>query len=294
LLALRDVTVRQRSHDGTVEVLSLKGVSLQAHRGEAVALVGDNGAGKSTLLQLAAGVLEASAGEVWIAGRNVTKERRPWERSLRAQVGIAFQYPERGFFAATVREEVGFTPAVLGGSPTEVEEAVTWALSLVGLDAGYLARSPFRLSGGEKRRVALAGAVAHRPSLLLLDEPEAGMDQDGKRRIKGLIERMRAGGAAVVVATHDVAWALGWADRVILLDAGRVKAAWDVRTGLGEEAAELLKLYLWDLGLLHRLFREAVRRGADLRHPYKDAASFVEALCGALRAGKARGGESAP
>lgn len=278
-----------KGDDGAQEVDGLKGVSLHVARGEVVALVGENGAGKSTLLALAAGVARASSGEVWVAGREVTRTKGPWDRALRAQVGIAFQYPERGFFAATVLEEVGFTLTMLGHSPGAVEDAARWALSQVGLDAGFLSRSPFGLSGGEKRRVALASAIAHRPGLLLLDEPEAGMDLEGRRRIATLIVAARSQGAAVIVATHDVGWALEWADRVALLEEGRLRSELDVRRGAGDEAVEALGPFLWDGGLLRRLWREARARGVDAPDPYKDPAGFREALRRALVNGAAHG-----
>lgn len=261
-----------------MQVDALRGVSLRVRPGEAVAVIGPSGSGKSTLLAVAAGVVRAAAGVVTVAGRDVTRGKRAWDRWLRATVGVAFQFPERGFFAATVREEVGFTPSRLGWSDREVGDAVERALTLVGLGRSFADRSPFRLSGGEKRRVALAAAIAHRPKLVLLDEPEVGLDQEGRERVGGLIGSLKEEGAAVVVATHDVDAALRWADRCLLLDGGRLVALVETAEGLSAEGLDLLAPYLWDRGVLARLREEGVKRGVELPDPYKATDAFLAVL----------------
>ena len=152
------------------------------------------------------------------------------------------------------------------------------ALSRVGLDESFADRSPFRLSGGEKRRVALAAAIADRPKLVLLDEPEVGLDLEGSRQVENLIRALKEEGAAVVVATHDVGAALRWADRCLLLQRGRLTAVVETASGFSREGLGRLSPYLWDGGTLNRLQREGEERGVELSDPYKAPDAFLAAL----------------
>lgn len=273
-------------HESGIGKEALVSVSLRIRAGEAVALIGPSGSGKTTLLSVAAGVVRPSTGVVTVAGRDVTRGKRSWDRWLRATVGVAFQFPERGFFAATVREEVALTPSQLGWSEGAIHEAVGRSLALVGLDRSFENRSPFRLSGGEKRRVALAAAVAHRPRLVLLDEPEVGMDLDGRQRVEELIHSLTSEGVAVVVATHDVGAAIRWADRCVLLNKGRVSEVVETASGLSDEGLQSLMPYLWDQGVLARVHREASKRGLEAPDPYRETDAFLAALTRSL--GKAQ------
>lgn len=279
---MADVQVKLLDHESGIMVEALRGVSCEVPAGQAVALIGPSGSGKSTLLSVSAGLVQASAGSVMVAGRELASGKRGrmgvQEHWMRALVGVAFQFPERGFFAATVRDEVGFTPARLGWDAGSVRKAVESALSRVGLDESFADRSPFRLSGGEKRRVALAAAIAHRPKLVLLDEPEVGLDLEGSRQVENLIRALKEEGAAVVVATHDVGAALRWADRCLLLQRGRLTAVVETASGLSREGLGRLSPYLWDGGTLNRLQREGEERGVELSDPYKAPDAFLAAL----------------
>lgn len=259
-------------------VNALENVSLKVAKKEAVVVVGPSGSGKTTLLSVAAGLVRVSAGRVKIAGREVSMGGRAWDRWLRSKVGVAFQFPERSFFATTVREEIGLTATMIGWEPGRIQEAVERALESVGLHHGFLDRSPFRLSGGEKRRVALAAAVAHEPDLLLLDEPDVGMDLKGQRRVADLIRRLKDEGKALVVATHDVDAALGWADRCVVLEAGRVVDIVDLADGRAGAGVERLAPYLWDQGLLLRIHRAARSSGRALPDPYRQREAFLAAF----------------
>lgn len=200
--------------DGTE---ALCGVDLRIVHGEAVAIVGANGAGKSTLLMLLNGLLLPTAGEVRVGDL-------PVEAGTRAQihraVGYVFQDADDQLFMPTVHEDVAFGPLNMGLSPAEVQARVDAALEKVG--AAHLAqRAPYRLSGGEKRVVAIAGVLAMSPSILVLDEPSAGLDPAARRRLIGLL---RSFDHTRVIATHDLDLVLDVCDRVLVMHGGRIEA----------------------------------------------------------------------
>lgn len=200
--------------DGTQ---ALRGVDGAIAQGEAVAVVGANGAGKSTLLRHLNGLLRPSAGEVRIGGTPVTRSTRG---TILREVGFVFQDPDDQLFMPTVAEDVAFGPVNLGCPPQEVQRRVAEALERVG--AGHLApRAPYRLSGGEKRLVAMAGVLAMQPSVLVLDEPSAGLDPAARRR---LIELLKGFGHTRVLATHDLDLALEVCARVWVMHEGRLLA----------------------------------------------------------------------
>lgn len=200
--------------DGTP---ALADVSLDLGDGEAVGLVGANGAGKSTLLLALNGLVETSAGEVRIGELAVTPATRA---QVHRTVGFVFQDADDQLFMPTVREDVAFGPLHLGLAPAEVDARVTEALETVGA-AHLAARAPHRLSGGEKRAVAIAGVIAMKPRVLLLDEPSAGLDPAARRRLIGLL---RSFGHTRLVATHDLDLVLEVCTRVLVMHEGRVVA----------------------------------------------------------------------
>lgn len=202
--------------DTTFSQSALADVSLSVEVGELVLVVGSTGSGKSTLLRLLAGLLSAALGTVSLDGQPLTAS------VARGTVGLVFQDAESQLFAETVRDDVAFGPRNLGSSGDRLTTSVDAALWSVGLDPGeYGGRSPFGLSGGEARRVALAGVLAMEPSYLLLDEPTAGLDARGRAHARDVVRRAR-GRAGVVVVSHTVEEFLGDADRVVVLAAGKV------------------------------------------------------------------------
>jgi cobalt/nickel transport system ATP-binding protein len=197
---------------------ALAGVRFDLAAGERVALVGPNGAGKTTLFLRLCGVLPGRLGEASVTGLDPADPGH--RKKLPSVVGVVFQNPDDQLFSATVLEDVAFGPLNLGATPTEAESLASDALRQVGLPtAGE--RSPHRLSGGEKRRAALAGVLAMRPEVLLLDEPSMFLDPRGRRE---LIELLNALPGTMVIATHDLSMVLDICSRVIVLDAGRVVA----------------------------------------------------------------------
>ena len=224
VIACEDVTYIYRR--GTpMEAPALRGVSLAIGPGELVALIGPTGSGKSTLIQRFNGLLRPTAGTVRVAGHDLLAPRAD-RRRARQQVGLVFQFPEYQLFEETVRRDIAYGPGHLGLGEATVAERVDEALHLVGLDpARFGERSPFTLSGGEMRRVALAGVLAMRPEVLVLDEPTVGLDPRGKEEIIARLETLHRQGLTIVIITHSMDEVARLADRVIVLAEGRVVMA---------------------------------------------------------------------
>ena len=212
------------------EQRALDGVSLEIREGEAVGLVGATGSGKSTLAQHLNGLLRPSRGRVRVAGVEVPA-RGGDLASLRAEVGLLFQFPEQQLFEESVALDVAFGPRNLGLKGSAVDERVEEALDLVGLPRSRFGeRSPFALSGGERRRAALAGVLAMRPRVLVLDEPTAGLDPRGARELLDLLLRLRKErGITLVVISHRLEELARLVDRLVVLARGRVVGDGPVR-----------------------------------------------------------------
>ncbi|MGP3732827.1 energy-coupling factor ABC transporter ATP-binding protein [Streptomyces sp. GDS52] len=193
----------------------LTGLDFEVREGRALALLGRNGSGKTTLMRLLSGGLRPGTGELAVAGRPVRYDRKGLTR-LRTTVQLVVQDPDDQLFAASVGQDVSFGPLNLGLSDAEVRARVAEALAA--LDITALADRPTHLlSYGQRKRTAIAGAVAMRPRVLILDEPTAGLDPDGQERLLATLDGLRANGTTVVMATHDVDLALRWADDAALL-----------------------------------------------------------------------------
>jgi len=207
-----------------MEVVALQDVDLEVKDGEFLALIGPTGSGKSTLVQHFNGLLRPTRGRVAVDGVDLS-DRRVNLRQVRQRVGLVFQYPEQQLFEETVRADVAFGPRNLGFPPDEVERRVRQALEMVGLDLGILDRSPFELSGGEMRRVAIAGVLAMGPRVLVLDEPTAGLDPGGREEILARLRSLhRDYGLTVVLVSHQMEEVARLATRVVVLHRGRVLA----------------------------------------------------------------------
>ena len=199
------------------EVEALQGVSLAVELDEVLGIVGGTGSGKSTLAQHLNLLLEPTSGRVLVDGRTLKGGE------LRRRVGLVFQFPEAALFAPTVEEDVAFAPRRLGLDEDVVRQRVRETLELLG--ARHLAgRSPFALSGGEKRRVAIAGVLAMAPEVLVLDEPTAGLDPATREDLLGVVRALREGGTSVVLVSHDLDEVAEVADRVCVLEEGKVRA----------------------------------------------------------------------
>lgn len=200
----------------------LSNVTFSVQKGEFVGLIGPTGSGKSTLVQLFNGLLAPSAGRVLLKGREIGRDIQL--REACRLIGLVFQFPESQLFEETVFADVAFAPRSLGLSETEVEQRVHWALAAVGLEFSSIRdRSPFSLSGGEMRRVAIAGILAMKPEFLVLDEPTAGLDGSGRGEILGYLKELHEKGElTVLMVSHDLDELAPLVDRVLLLAQGRI------------------------------------------------------------------------
>jgi len=222
------IHVRELSFAYPAAPLALNGVTFRIEPGESVGLIGPNGAGKTTLFLCLSGVLPVAAGTVAVAGLDpALPEHR---RALPSKVGIVFQNSEDQLFNTTVLEDVAFGPLNLNLERDEVRRRVEEALKRVEL-SGYEARTPFHLSAGEQRRVALAGVLAMQPEVLLLDEPSMFLDPRGRR---GLIDLINSLTSTKVIAGHDLELILETCQRVLLLDRGELQADGPVRSVLAD------------------------------------------------------------
>ena len=200
--------------------LSLTGVSFSLAQGSKVALVGPNGAGKTTLLLMCNGILRPDEGEVRVLGKPLAYDRSSL-REIRKKVGFVFQNSENQIFAPTVYQDVAFGPVNLGLPQDQVQRVVRHAIFSVGL-SGYEKRPPHHLSGGEKKRVAIAGVLSMDPEVLVFDEPTSSLDPATAAEIMDLLDELNAQGRTIIISTHDVQLAYSWADEVVLLSAGSV------------------------------------------------------------------------
>ena len=202
---------------------ALKDISLSINKGEFVAIVGHTGSGKTTFVQHLNALVRHQSGDLFVAGLNLADKKLDLKK-LRGSVGMVFQYPEYQLFADTVLEDVAFGPRNFGVAREDAYQLAKNALETVGLDFEQIkSKSPFDLSGGEKRRVALAGVLAMKPQILVLDEPTAGLDPQGKREILSLVKSInKQKGITVVMVSHDMNEVYENADRVIVFRDGGV------------------------------------------------------------------------
>ena len=191
-------------------------------QGEFVGIIGHTGSGKSTLIQHLNGLMKPTAGEILFDGENIWKDAA-FTRQLRFQVGLVFQYPEYQLFEETVYRDIAFGPKNMGLKEDEIRERVLEAAGFVGIPEHLLEASPFELSGGQKRRVAIAGVIAMRPKILILDEPTAGLDPAGRESIlEKLRNYRRQCGAAIVMVSHSMEEIAASVDRIIVMNHGEV------------------------------------------------------------------------
>lgn len=206
-----------------LEVLALKEISFRVEDGEFVGIMGHTGCGKSTLIQLMAGLLAPGEGEILIDGKDINEPGYDREE-LRRTLGIVFQYPESQLFETTVEKDVAFALKHLNLSKAAKAERVRRALEAVGFGTEGTGKSPLSLSGGEKRRVAIAGVLAAEPRILIFDEPLAGLDPYGRQEFLELAAGLHRQGTTILMVSHDADALCGYADRILVLDRGRLSA----------------------------------------------------------------------
>lgn len=205
------------------EHTALQALSFHVPAGTFLGVVGHTGSGKSTMIQLLNGLLRPTSGEVQIGDFHLSKTEKPEDfRALRSQVGVVFQYPEHQLFAETVAKDIAFGPENFGVDKAEIERRVERATAAVGLSPELLERSPFELSGGQMRRVAIAGVLATKPKLLVLDEPTAGLDPRGQQEMMDMFYQLhQEEGLTTVFVTHNMDDAVKYADHLLILNDGQ-------------------------------------------------------------------------
>lgn len=244
------------------EIQALKDISLTVSDGEFVGVIGHTGCGKSTLIQLAAGLLKPASGTVMVNGEDINASGYD-RKLLRRTLGVVFQYPEYQLFEETVGRDVAFGPMKAGMTEAEAEKNVDTALELVGFEPAKIKPlSPFDLSGGQKRKVAIAGVLAMDPQILILDEPIAGLDPLGREQFMELVKKLNDAGVTIIMISHNMDGLADYASRIIAMDHGEVYADGTPKevfadldklkkVGLGasesREAAAMLKARGWDI-----------------------------------------------
>ena len=213
------------SEGSALRTVALDDISFRIENGEFVGIIGHTGSGKSTLVQHLNGLLKPTSGQVLIDGEDLNGEHVN-RRALRQRIGLVFQYPEYQLFEETVAKDIAFGPKNQGLSAAEIDERVRYAMECVHLDyQKYAERSPFELSGGQMRRVAIAGVLAMKPSVLILDEPTAGLDPRGRDRILGMLEELHAReNVTILMVSHSMDDMARLASRLIVMSDGKVVA----------------------------------------------------------------------
>ena len=211
-----------RYPDGTH---ALKNVSMEILKGQKVAIMGPNGAGKSTLFSHFNGLTEPKSGYLEIDGKKMEYDKKTL-LEIRQKVGIVFQDPNDQLFAPTVKEDVAFGPMNLGLSYEEVEKRVDEALTLVGMEK-FKDKTPHHLSGGQQKRVAIAGIIAMKPEIMILDEPTAGLDPQGVDKVLDILNNLNKEGMTIVISSHDIEMVNGFAEKIFVLNEGKILASGD-------------------------------------------------------------------
>lgn len=246
-----------------LEKIALTNVSLNIESGSVVGIIGHTGSGKSTLVRLFNGLQKPSSGTVTVLGEDVWKNPKQ-QRWLRSKVGLVFQYPEYQLFEETVYADIAFGPKNFGVTGDKLDITVRKAAKFCGLDDTILTRSPFEISGGQKRRAAIAGVIAMEPKVLVLDEPAAGLDPRGRAEIlDGLMEYKEQTGSTMIIVSHSMEDIAKYADYIFVLKDGQIDMQGTV-VEIFENAVKLFAAGL-DVPQITKLFIELKKRGLTTR-----------------------------
>lgn len=255
------------------EVKALTDISFDVEEGEFIALIGANGSGKSTLARLLNGLRQPTSGQVTVDGIPTTDTKRIFD--VRKTVGVVFQNPDNQMVATVIEDDIAFGPENLGVPPKEINERVDWALACVGMQA-HRKGTPFRLSGGQKQRIAIAGVLAIKPRVIILDESTAMLDPRGKKEVMDVIEDIRKKeNMTVIMITHFPEEAAR-ADRVIVLNKGRIVVDDNTKNALCD--VERLQSYGLQAPLPVRIASELKKRGVDIDGQILTTSELKEAL----------------
>ena len=257
---------------------ALDDISFSVERGEFIGIIGHTGSGKSTLMQQLNGLLKPTSGTVLLDGQDIWSDKK-LTRQARFRVGLVFQYPEYQLFEETVYKDIAFGPKNMGLSPEEVDRRVREAAGFVGLTEQQLEVSPFDLSGGQKRRVAIAGVIAMEPEVLILDEPTAGLDPVGRSEILGNIQSYRkAKNATIMMVSHSMEDVARLTDRLLVMNGS--KLAMDAPPAQVFTHAEELTQMRLNIPQVTQVFLELKKLGLDVKNVYtiEQAAAEIKRL----------------
>lgn len=245
------------------EYTAIHNINIDIEKGELVGLIGHTGSGKSTLIQHFNALLKPTGGKVYIDDCDIWKDKQS-TRGARFSVGLCFQYPEYQLFEETVEKDIAFGPKNMGLSEDEIKQRVREAIKFVGLNDSYLEKSPFDLSGGEKRRVAIAGVMAMKPKILVLDEPCAGLDPKGRDTVLSLISDYRKStGSTVMIVSHSMEDVAKIATKVLVMNGGE-KAMFGSVDEVYSRADELVDMGL-NIPEITSVFLKLKEKGYDVR-----------------------------
>ncbi len=262
IIKLENVTVRYG--EGTPFALTaLDNVNIEIPRGSTCGIIGHTGSGKSTLAQLLNGLLKPTSGRVLFEGQDINRSKQS-ANDIRFEVGLVFQYPEYQLFAETVKDDIAFGPSNMSLSDEEIESRVQKSAEFCGIDSELLKASPFEISGGQKRRAAIAGVIAMSPRVLVLDEPAAGLDPKGRDEILGgLVKYKENTDTTMIVISHSMEDIANWCDNIIVMKNGGVFMHGTVEE-IFENAEKLFDAGL-DVPQITKLFIELKKRGVVSR-----------------------------
>lgn len=269
------------SKDTPFSYHALKGVNLDIKQGSMTALIGHTGSGKSTLIQHINALLLPTAGEIQIDDIIITATNKPKVlKPLRRKAGLVFQFPEYQLFEETIVKDIIFGPKNFGVEEKEAVEIAKETLKLVGLDESYLEKSPFDLSGGQKRRVAIAGILAMNPDILILDEPTAGLDPQGAKEMLNLFRKINQSGKTVILVSHDMDQVLEYCDDVIVMNQGKVEKHVTTQE-LFQETKYLTSLSI-DLPMITSFILELNKNGFTIDPSLKDINTLIQEIGGQI------------
>ena len=258
------IEVKNLKYSYNSQYQALKGVSLKVNKGEMVSLLGKNGAGKSTLFLHLNGIYEPDEGQVFIDGEELKYDKKSLLK-FRQKVGIVFQNPDDQIFAPTVEEDVAFGPLNLGLPMEEVQDRVEDALARVGM-SGFEKAAPHHLSGGQKKRVSIAGILAMKPEVMVLDEPTAGLDPQGVTNLSKLLKQLNDEGITIIISTHEVDLVPNYADKIFVLVDGLLIAEGTPKEIFSQP--EILEKANLKVPIVTDLFQQLEAEGFDMNGDY--------------------------
>ena len=260
---------------------ALKGVNLKITDQSFTAIIGQTGSGKSTLIQHINALLLPTSGSINIDEYLITATDKPSKlKPLRKKAGLVFQFPEYQLFEETIEKDIIFGPMNFGVSEEEAKKIAHNVLKTVGLDESYLNKSPFDLSGGQKRRVAIAGILAMNPDILILDEPTAGLDPQGNNEIMSLFKRINESGKTIILVTHDMNHVLQYCDEVVVMNHGKVEKH-DTVTNVFKDSEYLNSLGI-DLPIITNFIIKLNNQGFNLDSSINNIEQLIAAIGGEL------------